>query len=123
MILGLGIDSTSIERCLNKEEHFVRKYFHSDEYKTWSTLSGSEIKAQFLSSRFAVKEAYAKARGTGFCENVVPSEINTVSGSNGKPEIQLCGRTLQTHPQNTKIHVSITHEKPLSTAIVIIEEL
>ncbi len=124
MITGLGIDATSVERCLDKGEHFVKKYFHPDEYERWKSLETAApgIRAQFLASRFAVKEAYAKARGTGFCESVVPCEINTVTDSLGKPRIELCGATLEGHPEGCTVHVSLTHEKPLAIAVVILEK-
>jgi len=124
MIVGLGIDASAVERCLNKGEHFVKKFFHPDEYERWKSMeeSAPEIRAQFLASRFAVKEAYAKARGTGFCAQVVPCEINTVTDSLGKPQVRLSGATLESHPQGCSIHVSITHEKPLAIAVVIIEK-
>ncbi len=124
MIMGLGVDATSVQRCLNKEEHFVKRFFHSEEYEHWKALESSapEIRAQFLASRFAVKEAYAKARGTGFCTDVIPCEINTITDSAGKPGIRLYGRTLESHPQGCSIHVSITHEKALAIAVVIIEK-
>lgn len=124
MIKGLGVDATSVQRCLNKEEHFVKKFFHSDEYEHWKELQSSApaIRAQFLASRFAVKEAYAKARGTGFCADVIPCEINTVKDKSGKPEVRLYGRTLASHPQGCAVHVSITHEDALAIAVVIIEK-
>lgn len=124
MIYGLGVDATSIQRCLNKDEHFVKKYFHGDEYERWKELEVSSpgLRAQFLASRFAVKEAYAKARGTGFCADVVPCEINTVTDRDGKPEVRLFGKTLASHPAGCTVHVSVTHEDTLAIAVVIIEK-
>ena len=124
MICGIGIDAASIERAGRLDRHAVEKIFHPLEVERYSALENAaqSVRSQFLASRFAVKEAYAKARGTGFCENVIPCEICTTEDENGKPEVHLYGRTAQHHPANQIIHVTITHQKPLALAVVILEQ-
>lgn len=124
MIIGLGVDAVSLQRVQKLDEKTIEKIFNPQEIEEYRALKDShqQVKNDFLSSRFAVKEAYAKARGFGFCETIKPSEICTCSDSNGKPYIKLSGLTLSNAPK-CKAHVSITHQDPLSIAVVILEDL
>ena len=63
MICGIGIDAASIERCSRLDDHAVSRIFHPEEVEQYKSLASavSGIRGQFLASRFAVKEAYAKA--------------------------------------------------------------
>lgn len=124
MIIGTGIDAVNIERTKRLDDAFIKRYYSPNEILEYQKLSTAheDIKAQFLASRFAVKEAYAKAFGTGFCSSVVPSEITTCKDQSGKPFIALSGQTLKS-AKNVRIHLSITHEDPLAIAMVILEEV
>lgn len=123
MICGIGIDAASIERTGRLDAHAVERIFHPDEVAQYNSLNSAAkgVRDQFLASRFAVKEAYAKARGLGFCQNIVPNQICTCEDANGKPYIKLCGRTEEHHPSDQTIHVTITHQEPLALAVVILE--
>ena len=123
MICGIGIDAASIERTGRLDGHAISRIFHPDEVARYNSLDSAAkgVRDQFLASRFAVKEAYAKARGLGFCEIIVPSQICTCEDAQGKPYIKLSGRTGEHHPANQSIHVSITHQEPLAIAVVILE--
>lgn len=123
MIVGTGIDAVNINRSKKLNSDFITRWYHADEIKEYEKLSGAheDIRAQFLASRFAVKEAYAKARGTGFGSSVIPSEICTCKDKNGKPFIKLYGTTLK-NAGKENIHLTITHEDPLAIAMVILEE-
>jgi len=123
MICGIGIDAASIERTGRLDEHAVNRIFHPDEVAQYKALNSAAkgVRDQFLASRFAVKEAYAKARGLGFCEDIVPSQICTCEDPLGKPFIKLCGRTAEKHPSDQNIFVSITHQEPLAVAVVFLE--
>ena len=122
MILGIGVDAVSIERAGRLEGRVFEKMFHENELAEYKALENAheDIKAQFLASRFAVKEAYAKARGTGFCDIVVPNEICTQKEEDGCPCVVLYGKTLDNAPR-AAVHLSITHEKPLAIAMVVLE--
>ena len=122
MILGIGVDAVSIERAGKLSGRTLEKIFNETELEEYKDLETAhpDIKAQFLASRFAVKEAYAKARGTGFCDIVVPNEIRTAREEDGRPCVVLCGKTLDNAPKAT-VHLSITHEKPLAIAMVVLE--
>lgn len=122
MISGIGIDAVSIERVKKLDAHFLEKIYNESELEEYGLLADAheDIRAQFLASRFAAKEAYAKARGTGFCETVVPKEIYVKKEASGKPSIVLCGATLDNAPR-AAVHLSITHESPLAIAMVVLE--
>lgn len=122
MILGIGVDAVSIERAGRLEGRVLEKMFHENELAEYKALENAhdDIKAQFLASRFAVKEAYAKARGTGFCDIVIPNEICTRKEEGGCPCVVLYGKTLDNAPK-AAVHLSITHEKPLAIAMVVLE--
>lgn len=122
MILGIGVDAVSIERVKTLSSHFLERTYSPEELRQYKNLENAheDVKASFLASRFAVKEAYAKARGTGFCESVVPKEISTMKDEKGRPFIRLEGKTLE-GAGNVMCHLSITHEEPLAIAMVVIE--
>ena len=122
MIIGTGIDAVAIDRILKLGQKALEKIYNPKELEEYRALENAheDVRAQFLASRFAVKEAYAKARGTGFCETVVPSDIYTQNEEDGRPYVVLKGKTLDNAPR-CAVHLSITHEKPLAIAIVILE--
>ncbi|MCQ2412664.1 MAG: holo-ACP synthase [Sphaerochaetaceae bacterium] len=124
MILGTGIDAVSIERAKKLQGRVLEKIYNPKELEEYNALEGAheDIRAQFLASRFAVKEAYAKARGTGFCDIVNPNEIYTQKESDGRPYVVLCGKTLDNAPRAV-VHLSITHEMPLAIAMVTLESI
>ncbi len=76
-------------------------------------------------ARFAAKEALAKALGTGIGEHVSFSEIEVVNDGLGKPEMRLCGDTLDYFTRafpNMNIDVSLSHTESLAIATVLVTE-
>ncbi len=124
MILGIGVDAVSIERVKTLSPKALQKMFRPSELEEYSKLETAQedIRAQFLASRFAVKEAYSKARGKGFDGTVVPNEITTSKEKDGRPYVVLSGKTLDNAPRAV-IHLSLTHEKPLAIAMVVLESI
>jgi holo-[acyl-carrier protein] synthase len=123
MVFGIGIDAVSIERMAEGaiKEHAVLRMFHPSEVATAGTLHGG-VRAQFLASRFAAKEALGKALGCGL-RNLVLSEIAVVSDENGRPTFHLDGSTarqIETIAPRCRILLSLTHEPPLALAQVVI---
>lgn len=78
---------------------------------------------QHYSARFAAKEAFLKAIGTGWDNGLTLHEIEIVNEKNGKPFIRLSGDTAKTlGPLNIRsIHVSLSHLKSYASAVVILE--
>jgi len=128
MILGIGNDILDIDRF----ESFISKFdntrlervFTKKEIELASNKKTSKV--TFLAGRFAVKEAFSKAIGTGIGEFVKLNEVETVYNNNGKPLVILYGKTLdfikKNHGDNYNIHVSISHTISTVTVVVIIEK-
>jgi holo-[acyl-carrier protein] synthase len=79
----------------------------------------------FVANRFAAKEAISKALGTGLRYPVTLLSIGVTSNAQGRPEF-FFSKTLQTYLQSRGIrcgHLSITHEKDLVCAVVVLESL
>lgn len=80
-------------------------------------------RAAYVAGRFAAKEAAVKALGTGFSEGVRLTDVEILSLESGKPELFLHGeaaviaRRLGVHAA----HVSISHERDVAGAVVILE--
>lgn len=115
MIIGIGLDMIEIERIakvVQKHPKFVDRILTPAEKKVYQQLSGKR-KIEFLAGRFAAKEAYAKARGTGIGRNVSWKDIEIASES-GKP-------CIVSDSCDEIIHITITHTKYYAAAQVIIE--
>jgi holo-[acyl-carrier protein] synthase len=122
-IRGIGVDAVSLERMakLVAGEHFVKRMFHPLEVKEGLELK-KEQQAQFFASRFAAKEALVKALGTGF-RGVGPAQICVVVDELGKPSFQLEQKVISSfNLENAQLHLSLTHEKDLACAFVIVED-
>lgn len=110
MIRGIGVDSIELSRMTPR---LAQKILTPKEYVIYEQKQGVN-QTQFLAGRFAVKEAYAKARGTGI--GVVKfHDLSILNDEAGAPYIEL------TKPSSDVIHVSITHDTLHATAFVIIE--
>jgi len=123
MIFGIGIDIIEVprvEKLTKKEDKFVKKIFTKIEIDYCRKFKNG---AQNFAGRFAVKEAFSKAMGTGISNGLKFNEIETVNDNLGKPEIALYGRTKEIfNERNLKFsHVSIAHLKDYATAVVVIE--
>jgi holo-[acyl-carrier protein] synthase len=81
-------------------------------------------KFEHYAARFAAKEAFFKALGTGWAENTLFNEVEIINNKEGKPAIALLGSTLDTiNAMGIKnILVSLTHIKSIASAIVIVEK-
>jgi holo-[acyl-carrier protein] synthase len=81
-------------------------------------------KFEHYAARFAAKEAFFKALGTGWAENTLFNEVEIINNEEGKPEITLSGTTRKTINEMgvKKILVSLSHLKTIASAVVIIEK-
>lgn len=133
MIIGTGIDLIDIrrlEKLMEKHgDRFKKKYFTQEEIKLVASRAESGREVLTLAKRFAAKEAFAKALGTGFIDGLKMNEIGVICDEFGKPSLELTGRAFELLenmlPNATKanIHLSLTDEPPYAQAQVIIEAL
>ena len=124
MLAGLGTDIIEVERIaakIIKESGFRELVFSENEIAYCESKTG---KFEHYAARFAAKEAFFKALGTGWLEGTYFNEIEIVHDSYGKPEIVLLGQTQKTLSAwgINKILVSLSHVKTMATAVVIIEK-
>lgn len=118
MIIGLGIDMTEIERIeslLNRKPSFIDRILTPKEKEMMPTATNRR-RAEWVAGRFAAKEAYSKALGTGIGEHCSFQDIEITRLPSGKPMIT------GPHAYNQIAHVSITHSLHHAMAQVIIEE-
>lgn len=116
MIIGIGLDlveTNRIERIKERQSRFPERILTEAEQHTYRSLS-EKRKTEFLAGRFAAKEAYAKALGTGIGKELSFQDIEISSDEKGKPFI--------VKPASDRIHLSITHTKQYAAAQVIIEK-
>ena len=122
MIFGIGTDIVDIERIENRitNPEFLKLVFTPDEI-TYCNRSAQS--AERFAGRFAAKEAFFKALGTGISGDLEFHQAEVVNDDNGRPSLILTGTALQKVNELVirNIHLSISHEKKYATAVVILE--
>ena len=123
MITGIGTDLIEVDRVaakINKNEGFRELVFTPGEIAYCETRAN---KFQHYAARFAAKEAFLKAIGTGWVSGTAFNEIEIVNDEQGRPLIRLLGSTLQSMEGKPigKIWVSLSHLANISSAVVVIE--
>lgn len=123
MILGTGIDIVDNERIRKwlDDDLILQRYFSSDEIAY--VRSKKQSAAASLAARFAAKEAFGKALGTGL-HGISLKDIEVVPDKNGKPELKLTGSALRVFEAGGggTVFLSLSHDSVFSIAQVIIEE-
>jgi holo-[acyl-carrier protein] synthase len=125
MIAGIGIDMIEVERVaekIGKEEGFRELVFTPKEIIYCEAKTN---KYEHYAARFAAKEAFFKAIGSGWTDGTAFNEIEISNNKNGKPALVLLGETakLIATKQIGNISVSLSHLKTIASSIVIIETL
>ena len=122
MIRGIGIDIVRIDRMKKwiVRPFLMQRYFHEKEIEDAKSRGASS--AMSLAARFAAKEAFGKALGTGLM-GISLKEIQVQNNHNGKPGMLLYGNAKKAFERSggKKIHVSLTHETDNAIAVVVIE--
>ena len=124
-ILGIGVDIVENKRIKKfiKNEKFKKRIYSSKELKL-SILSVN--KTSFFSKRFAAKEAFAKAMGTGIRNNLNFNDIEIINDKLGKPYYVKNKNITKMIKKNFNVKkfncfLSISDEKDYSTAFTIIQ--
>jgi len=122
VIKGIGIDIVHVPRMKKWQEipGILERFFHAEELS--SALEKGNGAGQSLAVRFAAKEAFGKALGTGL-EGIVLKDIMVKNRDNGQPEIMVSGTALSALENcgAKKIHVSLSHERDNAIAMVVLE--
>ncbi|KEQ53333.1 holo-ACP synthase [Sphingobium chlorophenolicum] len=129
MIVGLGSDLCNIERIQNSLDRFGERF----EKRVFTDVEQAKAnrrpftKAGTLAKRFAAKEAFSKAVGTGFRRGVFMKDIGVVNAPSGAPTLALTGGALDRLealvPAGHRpiVHLTLTDDHPWAQAFVIIE--
>ncbi|GEN32317.1 holo-[acyl-carrier protein] synthase [Cerasibacillus quisquiliarum] len=115
MIKGIGIDLIELDRIYKHidNQQFIARILTKKEQQIYHTLQSSTRKTEFLAGRFAAKEAFAKAVGTGI-GTLSFKDIEVLSNESGAPFIHVKGY------HDEKIFISISHSQTYAIAQVII---
>ena len=131
MIIGLGSDLCNIERIQQSIDRFGARF----EQRVFTDVERAKAdrrpftKAGTLAKRFAAKEAFSKAVGTGFKAGVFMKDIGVVNAPSGAPTLALTGGALARLqamvPAGHKpiVHLTLTDDHPWAQAFVIIEAM
>ncbi|MBL7794687.1 MAG: holo-ACP synthase [Saprospiraceae bacterium] len=123
MIWGIGIDIIEVERVAQKVDKpgFKERVFTEKEIAYCDTF---HLRAERYAARFAAKEAFFKAMGTGWMGSFSFNEVEIVHNPAGKPEIVLHGEVKQFAAEQAfvNIQLSMSHIKETAAAFVIIEK-
>ena len=124
MILGIGTDLCEIariQRALDRHgERFARKILVESEM---ARFLHHRRPAAYLAKRFAAKEAFSKAMGTGIHFPVNWQNLSVENGRSGKPMLRFSGPldSLVRARGVTAAHLSLTDETGMACAFVVLE--
>ena len=122
-ILGNGVDIVDNTRIKNaiKNKFFVSRIFTVNEIKKSKNLNN---KANYFAKRFAAKEAFSKALGTGISKGLSFKDIEILNNKRGKPILNVNGKSKKIVKKlikkRFKTFVSLSDEKSHAIASVII---
>ncbi len=128
MIYGIGHDVVEIERMRNILDGKIRnRMIQRILTPSEQDLPGAQSRtAEFLSGRFAAKEAVSKAFGCGIGQILGFTDMDVLPDALGKPFIELSAQAwerLGLSRQEYTIHLSITHERHLASAFAVVERV
>lgn len=125
MIIGIGTDLVRvarIEAAMQRHGHrFARRLLGEQEA---DRFQHAPFPAAFVAKRFAAKEAFVKALGTGLRNGMRWTEIQVVNDALGRPSLVLGGRAreLSVLAGVRAHHLSLTDEVDLALAFVVLED-
>ncbi|OWK30325.1 holo-ACP synthase [Sphingomonas dokdonensis] len=131
MIVGLGSDLCNIERIQQSLDRFGTRF----ENRVFTDVERAKAqrrpftRAGTYAKRFAAKEAFSKAVGTGFRRGVFMKDIGVVNAPSGAPTLALAGGAkaaldaMIPAGHRARIHLTLTDDHPWAQAFVIIEAI
>ncbi len=123
MIYGIGVDLVRVPRIatalLRFGERFAKRILSATELQAYLQ---TPRRAEFVAKRFAAKEAWVKALGTGFRGGLSWREIEIRNDSLGKPYIVCVGRAQEMLTQRgiASSYLSLSDEEPFAIAFVVL---
>jgi holo-[acyl-carrier protein] synthase len=122
-ILGIGTDLARIERFrkfLTPDNRVLERIYTADERHY---ALEKKDPAPHLAARFAAKEAFVKALGTGLRDGLSWQQVEVIRDSLGCPSLKLCGRAAEmlTERGARFVHLSYSHDGDYAVATVVLE--
>src|SRR3954469_5608628 len=129
MIIGIGSDLCNIERIQKSLDRWGEKFLNRvfTEAERAKAARRPFTAAGTLAKRFAAKEAFSKAVGTGFRRGVFMKDIGVVNAPSGAPTLALAGgakarlEAITPDGYEAVVHLTMTDDHPFAQAFVIIE--
>lgn len=118
MIVGIGVDILDLDHMQSvcqKQPSIYKKILTSKEIEIYESRS-EKRQLEFLAGRFAAKEAFSKAMGTGIGKAVTFQNVSILNNKNGKPMVV-------ESPFEGNMFVSISHSRNSVVAQVILETI
>ena len=126
-IIGIGVDIVKNDRIksLIKNKNFINRTFSKKEISISKKILN---KTNFFSKRFAAKESFAKALGTGFRNNLSYKDIEIINDKLGKPYYLINNKIKKLIKKKKKINkfelfLSISDEKDYSISFTLIQKI
>ena len=124
-IIGVGTDIVNISRLkliIKKNSSFKKRIFSKKEI---SYCEKKKLKIACFAKRFAAKEAFSKALGSGITKGIKLNEIEVINDKMGKPNINIYGSSLKIiskllKKKNFNIYLTLSDDNPFATATVIL---
>src|SRR3989441_464012 len=124
MILGVGLDVVDTDRVARALTAHGRRF----EERVYTAAELAECaqradRAQALAGRFAAKEAFLKALGTGSARGLALRQVEVVRGKDGNPALRLTGSAAAEARRRgvREVHLSLSHQPALAAAGVILQ--
>ena len=122
-IFGIGTDIVSVDRIKNslKNKNFINRIFSKKEIQKCKKINNSN---NCFAKRFAAKEAFSKAMGTGFRGEINLQAISVKHDEMGKPSFDFNNNIndILIKQKITCQHLSISDEKNIAVAFVILDK-
>ncbi len=118
MIKGIGMDLIELNRIqtsIDRNKRFIDRVLTEKEKKTYVLLTSQKRRVEYVAGRFAAKEAFAKAVGTGI-GRLSFQDMDVMNDEHGAPFINVKGY------EDINIFLSITHSRDYAAAQVVLEE-
>lgn len=124
MIIGIGMDVVEIDRfarALERHSRRARTRFFTKAEREYCDIHPNSIPS--YSVRFAAKEAFAKALGSGIAQGIMWTDVEVIRADSGQPAIVLHNRAKALFEERggKKIWVTLTHSRNIASAVVVIE--
>jgi len=127
MISGIGTDIVAIERFqrfIDENNTALLHRIFTEQERAYCSARKISCAASYA-ARFAAKEAFMKALGTGLREGISWHDIEVANDKLGKPELILSGKAIQIFMEQglSSAFLSLSHDSGTAVAMVVLEKL